>query len=503
MAGIAYSACDNNEEALAYYKKADEKAGRSIVPPCMVDFEIEEGNRHDDKWSVQWNSDSLEADSHYLLGVWLISKGLANKGIFALKKAHNTKFNSWLTASMISLSYLKNHEIRSAEKWADRLGKNNKETINPLLMARLEISKANFNTAEDILKKIQIPDLVKPYWLFLSGFALLNSEEELGETLIYKALLIDKDYSPAHMALASFYTERNRFSAARRIIARADPWLSMSPKYLMTLAEIYHLENRSEEAALLWRKVINMDPRHAPALLKMGFYELKIGKYENSDNFFSRVFSIEGESIKLLNRIYLAYKELGQNSKAIETLESMDRIKPRDSHIQKRILTELEAIDPTEAVDKYLAKTMKKNRLSDEIYLLYLSKAVKAFDEKGPNLVETIIASMVKQKSLNVKIIFRAVSILKHKMDVNKKFNPYPFISLLANKACTISKFTNQRAVSLFVSVHLRMHGAQKTKVALIDIIKKYPKNTKLNEMLKNVRQKIKDAGLPGDRLKK
>lgn len=96
-------------------------------------------------------------------------------------------------------------------------------------------------------------------------------------------------------------------------------------EYYLEAYNLYKIGKVDESMELL-KKVIELDPDHAEAHFGMGSIHFRQNRYDDAAREFTRVTHIKPEYAQAYERLWLAYKKLGMNDKAEESLQNYRKI---------------------------------------------------------------------------------------------------------------------------------------------------------------------------------
>lgn len=140
-----------------------------------------------------------------------------------------------------------------------------------------------------------------------------------------------------YYAIAKDYFFLNKLSFALQNITKAVGIEPENVEYLMLQEEIFSAAKQNDEAVVVLEKIISLDSTNINAYYKLArLYEPN--KPKQAIEVYQKVTKLIGNEWTVLTRVADLYERLGDNDKAVETLESLSEIDPANKELQKVII---------------------------------------------------------------------------------------------------------------------------------------------------------------------
>ncbi len=140
-----------------------------------------------------------------------------------------------------------------------------------------------------------------------------------------------------YYAIAKDYFFLNKLSFALQNISKAVTYEPENTEYLFLQEEIYSAAKQNDEAISVLEKIISIDSTNINAYYKLArLYEPNRPK--QALEVYQKVTKQIGNEWTVLTRVADLYERLGDNEKAVETLESLSEIDPANKELQKVIV---------------------------------------------------------------------------------------------------------------------------------------------------------------------
>ncbi len=110
----------------------------------------------------------------------------------------------------------------------------------------------------------EAPD--SPIGYALLADALRSTRPDSAVSLYNRAIIIDQDYLPAHLQIASLFLELGDIRRAAHHLRIADEIQPDSPSILTRLGQVFLSAGQADSALAYARRALDRDPGHAPAL---------------------------------------------------------------------------------------------------------------------------------------------------------------------------------------------------------------------------------------------
>ncbi len=140
-----------------------------------------------------------------------------------------------------------------------------------------------------------------------------------------------------YYAIAKDYFFLNKLSFALQNISKAIALEADNIEYLMLQEEIFSAAKQDDEAIVVLEKIISLDSTNINAYYKLArLYEPN--KPKQAIEVYQKVTKLIGNEWTVLTRVADLYERLGDNEKAVKTLESLSEIDPANKELQKVIV---------------------------------------------------------------------------------------------------------------------------------------------------------------------
>ncbi|PIP79489.1 MAG: hypothetical protein COW85_00925 [Ignavibacteria bacterium CG22_combo_CG10-13_8_21_14_all_37_15] len=140
-----------------------------------------------------------------------------------------------------------------------------------------------------------------------------------------------------YYAIAKDYFFLNKLSFALQHITKAVALDPENIEYLMLQQEIFSAAKQNDEAVIVLGRILSLDSTNINAYYKLArLYEPN--KPKQAIDIYEKVTKLIGNEWTVLTRVADLYERLGDNDKAVETLESLSEIDPANKELQKVIV---------------------------------------------------------------------------------------------------------------------------------------------------------------------
>ena len=212
--------------------------------------------------------------------------------------------------------------------------------------------------------------------LFLNGTNADAKGDFASAILEYQEAAQLDESAGIYYAIAKDYFFLSKLSFALQNISKA---VSIEPgnvEYLMLQEEIYSTAKQNDDAMAVLEKIISLDSTNINAYYKLArLYEPN--KPKQAIEVYQKVTKLIGNEWTVLTRVADLYERLGENEKAVKTLESLSELDPTNKELQKVI------------VDFYLrAKNYEKALLQVDDVLRAYPDDLEAHETKARIYVE-------------------------------------------------------------------------------------------------------------------
>jgi tetratricopeptide (TPR) repeat protein len=173
--------------------------------------------------------------------------------------------------------------------------------------------------------------------LFLNGTNADAKGDFAAAILEYQEAVQIDPSAGIYYAIAKDYFFLGKLSFALQNITKAVGIEPGNVEYLMLQEEIFSSAKQNDEAIAVLEKVISLDSTNINAYYKLArLYEPN--KPKQAIEVYQKVTTLIGNEWTVLTRVADLYERLGENEKAVETLESLSEIDPANKELQKVIV---------------------------------------------------------------------------------------------------------------------------------------------------------------------
>jgi len=189
-------------------------------------------------------------------------------------------------------------------------------------------------TKIELIKNISDADRKKALEYFINGSAAEAKGDYASAVLEYQDALKYDPNAGVNYALAKNYFYLNRLHLALQHSRRSVELDSMNIEYLNLLQEVYTSGKQADSASIVLEKILNLDSTNVNAYYKLArIYELN--KPAQAIRIYQKLSRIIGSEWSVLIRVAELYERLGNDQKAIETIEELRTLDPANQAIQK------------------------------------------------------------------------------------------------------------------------------------------------------------------------
>ena len=173
--------------------------------------------------------------------------------------------------------------------------------------------------------------------LFLNGTNADAKGDFAAAILEYQEAVQIDPSAGIYYAIAKDYFFLSKLSFALQNITKAVGIEPGNVEYLMLQGEIFSSAKQNDEAITVLEKVISLDSTNINAYYKLArLYEPN--KPKQAIEVYQKITKLIGNEWTVLTRVADLYERLGENEKAVETLESLSEIDPANKELQKVIV---------------------------------------------------------------------------------------------------------------------------------------------------------------------
>src|SRR5262249_2537593 len=127
----------------------------------------------------------------------------------------------------------------------------------------------------------------------------------------------------------------------------------------VTLAELYLFLGRWTDAETRLQQAIGLDPGYAPALLRLGTAQIRLGKTGEAEQTYRRVSSLPDKQFKHLHAAFLFQQ--GKREEAVKELEKLAAQDKKNREIRNRLVTAYLLTDRSSDAEKILTAALNAN----------------------------------------------------------------------------------------------------------------------------------------------
>ncbi|MCK9210463.1 MAG: tetratricopeptide repeat protein [Ignavibacteriaceae bacterium] len=173
--------------------------------------------------------------------------------------------------------------------------------------------------------------------LFLNGTNADAKGNYAAAILEYQEAVLLDPSAGIYYVIAKDYFFLNKLSFALQNISKAVALEADNIEYLMLQEEIFSAAKQDDEAIVVLEKIISLDSTNINAYYKLArLYEPN--KPKQAIEVYQKVTKLIGNEWTVLTRVADLYERLGDNEKAVKTLESLSEIDPANKELQKVIV---------------------------------------------------------------------------------------------------------------------------------------------------------------------
>ena len=173
--------------------------------------------------------------------------------------------------------------------------------------------------------------------LFLNGANADSKGDYASAILEYQEAAQLDPSGGIYYAIAKDYFFLNKLSFALQYISKAVGFEPDNVEYLLLQEEIFSTAKQNDEAITVLEKIISIDSTNINAYYKLArLYEP--ARPKQALEVYQKITKLIGNEWTVLTRVADLYERLGDNEKAVETLESLSEIDPANKELQKVIV---------------------------------------------------------------------------------------------------------------------------------------------------------------------
>ena len=312
-----------------------------------------------------------------------------------------------LLAELYSIKKEKELEIEEYHTILDLDPKNQRVRM---ILATVLIRKGLYNDAmkhlDDLIK--QNPDMTIAYY-YRGRIHLELNDYQLAEREYLKAVELNESMEPALFDLASLYQMQNRLEEAADIYRKL---LHFYPSNIVAkerLIGIYSKLGEDENLDSLIEEIKKETEPGDPGRQTLGLFYLQRGKLAESISELDLIVTAWPEDQKSRYYLALAYEENGQPEKALEHFRLMKQGSEYFSNSQIHIAYILEEMEKYDEAIDVLTKAIEKEKNKPDLYLMLASilETIKEYDRA----MEVVKEGLTYHEG-NIELIFRLGVIL-------------------------------------------------------------------------------------------
>jgi len=209
------------------------------------------------------------------------------------------------------------------------------------LFARLLFKDAKFAEAVQELKKVlQINNRNKDALLLLGLCYLnINKPDKAIKELERISELIPQDVDSLSL-LSLAYRDKEDFTKSLEYIEKAIAIDSENIKWRLQYAETLDLMREDEKALREFEYIMEKDPANPRVYSSLGLFYMNRGEYERGVSFFEKSLQI-ARSPEIYYYLGFAYKKVGRNKEAIESLKRYLELAPPSEEERKKLVQKI------------------------------------------------------------------------------------------------------------------------------------------------------------------
>jgi len=196
------------------------------------------------------------------------------------------------------------------------------------LYARLHFTGAKFKEASEELKKVLQINSRHTDALLLLGLCYLNMNEPLSAIKELEKIpqIIPQDVESLSL-LSMAYRDKGDFPKSLEYLEKAINISSDDINLRLQLAETYDLANEDERALKEFESILKKDPDNPRAYSSLGIFYMNRGQFERGISFLEKSSQLS-PSADIYYYLGFAYKKVGRNKEAVESLKKFIELAP-------------------------------------------------------------------------------------------------------------------------------------------------------------------------------
>lgn len=190
-------------------------------------------------------------------------------------------------------------------------------------LIQAQIAGKRYPAAAELAKAVraEYPDNLRVARLEARALRQSGKAEE-GIALLEGFLKRFGDDPEAHISLAEMYSESNRGAQAVKVLQDAQAKFPDETEITFELAAVFEKQKKYAEAEAVFRRLLNRNPEHAPALNYLGYMFAEQGVHlDESVDLISRALKVEPDNGSYLDSLGWAYFKVGKLDLAEEHLK--------------------------------------------------------------------------------------------------------------------------------------------------------------------------------------
>ena len=226
------------------------------------------------------------------------------------------------------------------------------------LLGAMLVKKSQLREAENWLRKaIELaPSFAKPYEDLGHALLQMGRPQDAIEVL-QNAVRLDPSLELAHVNLGRCLAMVGRGQEADEAFEQA---FKLNPvRKKMAHAAEQHQQGNAQEAARLYREVLQADPRNVDALRMLGVLAVGEGKIDEGERLFRRAVAIAPDFVNAIMDLGGALQEQNRTREAIECFEQAARLEPKNFkahfHLAQTLAPAMFSHEAIECYEKVLA----------------------------------------------------------------------------------------------------------------------------------------------------
>ena len=165
------------------------------------------------------------------------------------------------------------------------------------------------------------------------------------------------------IALAQTKLAQKDVGGAEEVLKQAAAH-ARTPEPAVHLGGFYLALGKSAEAEQQFRRALQIDPKHGPALIALGSIQVHAGQAELADQTYRQVSALPEKQYRAAHALYLF--ESGKREQALAEFEKLAKADPTDRNVRTNLVRTYLALNRVGDAERVLAAALKKNGLDTD-----------------------------------------------------------------------------------------------------------------------------------------